>query len=303
MKCRLIIFCTGISTWGKRVGRKFDSMKLGESSDRLHYVVTPPSNASNFHQHEIFTKNESDNHHETSSEICTNNTIEFLVVNDDLILQRKPHLAVSQPDLVIAGQTEQQQQRESSNGKVKRRISRVESLRNLFFNKSTNPAFEARRKFQLNNNNKKRAKSAEKTTVDKAIGTDCSDFEDDFFSSHHHHSQYDDLDSVSQISAMDSASQTGGCGGSLVNDSSSSRFHQTSKSFSSDSNIHQTLVTQPQHSSNSSSNHHHYPPSTRRPGQFPYAYIRSKLSVLPEEQAGQLSRRESMNKNDEVFNK
>ncbi len=32
-----------------------------------------------------------------------------------------------------------------------------------------------------------------------------------------------------------------------------------------------------------------------RRGQFPYAYIRSKLSVLPEEQAGQLSRRESMN--------
>jgi len=32
-----------------------------------------------------------------------------------------------------------------------------------------------------------------------------------------------------------------------------------------------------------------------RRGQFPYAYIRSRLSVLPEEQAGQLSRRESMN--------
>ena len=31
-------------------------------------------------------------------------------------------------------------------------------------------------------------------------------------------------------------------------------------------------------------------------GQFPYAYIRSKLAVLPEE--GQLSRRESMNKAD-----
>ena len=36
-------------------------------------------------------------------------------------------------------------------------------------------------------------------------------------------------------------------------------------------------------------------PQAPRRGQFPYAYIRSKLSVLPEEQAGQLSRRESMN--------
>ena len=38
--------------------------------------------------------------------------------------------------------------------------------------------------------------------------------------------------------------------------------------------------------------------TTLRRGQFPYAYIRSKLAVLPEEQnsSGQVSRRESMNK-------
>ena len=30
---------SGISTWGKRVGRKFDQIKLGESSEKLHYVV------------------------------------------------------------------------------------------------------------------------------------------------------------------------------------------------------------------------------------------------------------------------
>ena len=39
---------------------------------------------------------------------------------------------------------------------------------------------------------------------------------------------------------------------------------------------------------------------TLRRGQFPYAYIRSKLAVLPEEQngsgSGQVSRRESMNR-------
>ena len=37
-----------------------------------------------------------------------------------------------------------------------------------------------------------------------------------------------------------------------------------------------------------------------RRGQFPYAYIRSKLAVLPEEQAGQISRRESMNGRNDV---
>ena len=92
-----------------------------------------------------------------------------------------------------------------------------------------------------------------------------------------------ELDSISQISAMDSASQTGPV---VHNDSnsSSSHFH---KNFSSDSNIHR-----------SSSVHE----SGHRRGQFPYAYIRSKLSVLPEEQAGQLSRRESMNQNDGEMN-
>ena len=42
---------------------------------------------------------------------------------------------------------------------------------------------------------------------------------------------------------------------------------------------------------------------TLRRGQFPYAYIRSKLAVLPEEQnsSGQVSRRESMNKPDYRF--
>merc|ERR1712223_1307305 len=54
--------------------------------------------------------------------------------------------------------------------------------------------------------------------------------------------------------------------------------------FSSDSNIHRTLAETMQSSNRAS-----------RASQFPYAYIRSKLAVLPEE--GQLSRRESMNNN------
>jgi hypothetical protein len=118
------------------------------------------------------------------------------------------------------------------------------------------------------------------------------------------HPLLQDIDSISQISAMDSASQTGGggCGGGSVVDgggsaccysSSSSKFHVQSRSFSSDSNIHRSV--------SENGNPQQQPPqqSIRR-GQFPYAYIRSKLSVLPEEQAGQLSRRESMNQADTV---
>ena len=134
-----------------------------------------------------------------------------------------------------------------------------------------------------------------------------------------------DLDSVSQISALDSASQTGGCsvsrnGGSAITDyglnqnypgATSDRIGNRSnmvKQFSSDSNIHRSFViTQKNQQSqkptpgsqdsfgmgmvNDNEN-----TTTIKRGQFPYAYIRSRLAVLPEEQAGQISRRESMNR-------
>ena len=136
-----------------------------------------------------------------------------------------------------------------------------------------------------------------------------------------------DLDSISQISALDSASQTGMCtigrhtgGGSGITDYGmnpnysigvSDKIGNRSnmvKQFSSDSNIHRSYVA-------NQKNHHSQkpiPPDTFgmncnvssegdsttsiKRGQFPYAYIRSRLAVLPEEQAGQISRRESMNK-------
>lgn len=172
---------------------------------------------------------------------------------------------------------------------VKRRISRVESLRNLFFNRTGSAQNEMKKKLLL----KKRARSAEKVEkVDKAIGTDC-DFlsEDDFmnFSASRLDMSYDsvDIDSISQISAMDSASQTGG---SMIE--GYSKFHMQSKSFSSDSNIPRSVSVSELTSTQGSQ------AMIPRRAQFPYAYIRSKLSVLPEEQAGQLSRRESMNQND-----
>ena len=63
--------------------------------------------------------------------------------------------------------------------------------------------------------------------------------------------------------------------------------------FSSDSNIHRSVSER--HINGSAATNGGNGTSNIRRGQFPYAYIRSRLSVLPEEQAGQLSRRESMN--------
>ena len=93
-----------------------------------------------------------------------------------------------------------------------------------------------------------------------------------------------DLDSVSQISAMDSASQTGSVGLNFEN-RHHQQHHHARPIFSSDSNIHRSLAEVGGTMNNGG--------QPRPRGQFPYAYIRSKLAVLPEE--GQLSRRESMN--------
>ena len=161
------LFLTGISTWGKRVGRKIDQIKLGESNERLQYVVTPPPVDSGLggqlSESELDMMAREGGHgirrHSSSS---NGETIEFLVVNDDLILQRKPH-AVSQPDLVFDSQktnnsrTAGSSSGAGSTGPVKRRVSRVESLRNLFFNRGTQNGFDHKRKMM-----QKRTRSAEK---------------------------------------------------------------------------------------------------------------------------------------------
>lgn len=174
----------GISTWGKRVGRKLDQMKgdnpgggvhmsgsaSSSSTSNLHLMLDNPSKFSNHYVVNAPLANnpalsEADleiNRNSRAQQLAGNpgrpdsDTIEFLVVNDDLILQRRSH-TVSQPDLVMgSGQ--------DTKAKVKRRVSRVESLRNLFFSKSGNgnstSGIEAKKRFLM----KKRARSAEKTT-------------------------------------------------------------------------------------------------------------------------------------------
>jgi len=106
----------GLSTWGKRVGRKLDQMKLGESSDRLHYVVTPASPEQQQGGGYFYGRgggSESELLHEMGrarrASASDNETVEFLVVNDDLILHRKQQQqekqqqAISQPDLAVVG--------------------------------------------------------------------------------------------------------------------------------------------------------------------------------------------------------
>ncbi len=131
--------------------------------------------------------------------------------------------------------------------------------------------------------------------VDKAIGTDCGFLSEEDFLMGFDDSQEIDLDTISQISAMDSASQTGG--GSMVDYVINGARH-SSKSYDLSRSVSVGELPLAQQQQQSSQQMLQHPPHHHRRGQFPYAYIRSKLSVLPEEQAGQLSRRESMNNND-----
>lgn len=101
------------------MGRKLDQIKLGDSSDRLHYVVNPapPGAAAGggavggaASEGDLLLAKHVRPVSPSSSEVAHRDgarqeTIEFLVVNDDLILQRRAH-AVSQPDLAIMGESE-----------------------------------------------------------------------------------------------------------------------------------------------------------------------------------------------------
>lgn len=110
--------------------------------------------------------------------------------------------------------------------------------------------------------------------VDKAIGTDTCDFltapemdVDDFLAlSASRLDMMCDLDSVSQISAMDSASQTGSV---ILASEHMQQNHRARPIFSSDSNIHRSLAETLPHQNRSAA-----AAGGGRAGQFPYAYIR-----------------------------
>ena len=195
-------FIAGISSWGKRVGRRLDQLRTSESGDRVQYSVNP----------------------------------------------------------VLVEETERWEERGEAGGgtDLRRRVSRVESLRRLLLGASA----DSRRLFDKRRHRFDR-RSAVK--VDKAIGTE-AEFrgvsEEDLFD--RTSSRFDvscesfDLDSISQMSLADSS--TGVFKDSLGN----------SKSISSD-NIPSDVLAYHNRST------------------FPHSFVKSKLAVLPEEQ-GTLTR-------------
>ena len=155
--------------------------------------------------------------------------------------------------------------------RVRRKVSRVESLKRIIFSRAAAAGFEDK---------KRRSKSAEaeikRCTVDKGVGPDSGlSSEDDLMtpraSCFDLSSEIGEFDSVSQISCLDSQDrwhflQRGGTA-SVCSDMMSATVDDNSTIVSSASN---------------------------KKTHFPYSYIRSKLSTLPEELQNSVSRRESM---------
>ena len=138
------LYISGLSTWGRRVGRKFDQIKINDpTSEKLQYVVTPPSPGPSIQR---------------PTSICSNHE-DMINRAEDTWSQQTA--ASSQADLHVtsAGGAPAPGGHRPPEVTVKRRVSRVESLRNLFFNKGH--PHDARRKFLL----KKRTRSEEKEKV------------------------------------------------------------------------------------------------------------------------------------------
>jgi len=204
----------GLSSWGRRVGRRLDQLRTNET-DRIQYSVNPPA-------------------------------------------EEESSWASSEKDEV------------TSSTDLRRRISRVESLRRLILGGSH---IKSKRLFD---GRKQRYDRNSLAKVDKSSGTD-TDYigsnEDDIFD--RSSSQFNiscesfDLDSISQISLADSAV-----------DIFKTAF-ANSKSISSDDIPSEVTAY---HCSN-----------------FPHAFVRSKLAVLPEEQGTLTRKKESRQRSSSVI--
>merc|ERR550525_937442 len=140
----------------------------------------------------------------------------------------------------------------------RRKVSRVESLKRILFSRSET------------DEKKRRSKSAEaevkRSTVDKGCGPD---MEEDLYSAHAHSARASCLDLSSEIGEFDSVSQI-----SCMDNHDRWHFIRRNGSMSVSSDVlsgdnHSTVV----------SSH----VAARRHNQFPYAYLKSKLTTLPEE--------------------
>lgn len=254
-----ISYKKGISSWGRKVGRRLELLTISDS-ETLTYNVNP---SSHYRGHPYSRSSTPD---------------------PSVILDFNNNSSVSQVGSLKEGVIEMRERSgrreareiperdvfERQEPRVRRKVSRVESLKRILFNRSSD-----------NDEKKRRSKSAEaevkRATVDKGVGPDSglSSEGDEIITPRAScldlSSEIGEFDSVSQISCMDSHDRW--------------HFVRRNGSISISSDMLSAGLTD-DHSTVVSS-------SSNKRGQFPYAYLKSKLTTLPEElQAGGKQSRE-----------
>jgi len=231
----------GISSWGRKVGRRLELLTIADN-ETLTYNVNPGySRPSQF----------------SRSSTPDPNLILDMNNNKEADTRGEMRERKGRREGREIPETEVFERQEP---RVRRKVSRVESLKRILFNRTEN------------DEKKRRSKSAEaelkRSTVDKGCGPDMD--AEDMYSAHARASCLDlsseigEFDSVSQISCMDNHD----------------RWHYIRRNGS--MSVSSDVLSGDGDSTVVSS--HATGTGGQRRGQFPYAYLKSKLSTLPEEQ-------------------
>jgi len=237
----------GISSWGRKVGRRLELLTIADS-ETLTYNVNPGySRPSQF----------------SRSSTPDPNLILDMNNNKEAETRGEMRERKARREGREIPETEVFERQEA---RVRRKVSRVESLKRILFSRSET------------DEKKRRSKSAEaelkRSTVDKGCGPD---MEEDLYSAHAHSARASCLDLSSEIGEFDSVSQI-----SCMDNHDRWHYIRRNGSMSVSSDVlsgddHSTVV----------SSHHGGGAGgagqTRRHAHFPYAYLKSKLSTLPEE--------------------
>ena len=250
--------CAGISSWGRKVGRRLELLTIADS-ETLTYNVTPGYGGGSI-QHRPYSRSSTPDPglvldlNNNNNNNNSNNKEAEMVMGERGVREMRERKGRSARD---GREIPEREVFERAEPRVRRKVSRVESLKRILFNRS-----ETEEK-------KRRSKSAEadlkRSTVDKGCGPD---MDDDLYAARAScmdlSSEIGEFDSVSQISCMDNHD----------------RWHfvrrNGSMSVSSD-------VLSGDGDTSTVVSSHHGGGGGRRHGQFPYAYLKSKLSTLPEE--------------------
>lgn len=274
----------GISSWGRKVGRRLEQLSISDN-ETLTYSVNPSlsniSRASTPDPDLIIDGNNNNNNfgklvHSSQTSVRERSDRSLSpgkARSESRLAFSSTQNLLKEREMTEVRRTNEEDNFQRGQPRIRRKVSRVESLKRIIFSRAAGGGFEDK---------KRRSKSAEaeikRCTVDKGVGPDSGlSSEDDIMtpraSCFDLTSEIGEYDSVSQISCLESQD----------------RWHYLQRGSSS--------VCSDMMSGTVDDNSTIISSSSNKKTHFPYSYIRSKLSTLPEELQNSVSRRESVKSN------